>query len=421
MKTFKTTKNPTAYGYFDDDPAFQVEADSFLRYAQRVMGHSVVSVELARDIYWTNLEAAVVKWCNLVNEYEFTSYMTDLIGKPRPLVAPDAPDDPDNISNKMINASNDYFDWRSYSFSVHTGMGGDYEMRRGVIMTEPGKAIYDLREDVLDLSFFQENEHAPVEDAPVLWEHPDNKEGYRMRILEIYHFDNAFTTLNFRPRSAINLFVMDIQQGRSGMFNFQYVLPVHDDIIRAQHLKQTNKLRRSAFTWKLRGTKIFIFPRPTRRRSLPIFMDVTFVPGFVGSGLESPNTRSEGESATQDYVRDGYVTNLSNVPMGLFKYHSINSIGREWIREYALALCKISLGNIRGKYSSFPVPGDNVSLNGADMVSQGQAERDKLIDNLRERLDQLTSSSALERKASESENLAKIQGHAPPMKPVYVG
>lgn len=421
MKSFKTTQHPTAYGYFDSDPAFQVEADAFLRYAKRVLGDSVVSVELSRDIYWTNLESAVVKWCNLVNEYEFTSYMTDLIGKPRPLVAPDAPDDDGNISGKMFNASHDYFDWRSYSFSVNAGLGGDYEMYRGILIPkEDGQQIYDLREDLLDLTYF-EDEGAPIEDAPKLWEHEENKEGFRMRILEIYHWDNAFTTLNFRPRSAINLFVTDIQQGRSGIFNFQYVLPVFDDIVRAQHLKQANKLRRSQFTWKLRGTKLFIYPRPRRNRRLPLFMDVTFLPGYVGSGLEGNQPRETDEDVTQSYTRDGYITNLSNVPMGLFKYNSINSIGREWIREYALALCKISLGNIRGKYSSFPIPSDTLSLNGGDMVSQGQAERDALITNLRERLNELTSSAALERKAGESENLRKINEYVPPVKPFYVG
>jgi hypothetical protein len=416
---FKTTKFPTAYGYFDADPAFQVEADAFLRYAQRTLGHTVVSVELARDIYWTNLEAAVVKWSNLINEYEFTSAMTDLIGKPRPLVAPVRPEDEGNISNKLVNPSTDYFTWKSYAFAVNAALGGDYTPKRGVILTKAGQQVYDLKEDLLDLEWFSENPTADLEDAARLWEDPQNEEGFRMRILEVYHWDNSFTTLNFRPRSAINQFVTDLQQGRQGRFNFQFILPVFDDILRAQHLKQTNKMRRSPFTWRIRGTKFYVYPRPRDGKSLPVFIDVAFVPGVVGNGLEGTQPPSEGDRTTS-YTRDGVITNLSNVPYGLFEFSSINSIGREWIREYALALCKISLGNIRGKYGSFPIPSDTLTLNGGDMVSQGQGERDALIASLRERLNELTSSAALERKAGEAENLLKIQSHTPPKKPFYI-
>jgi hypothetical protein len=416
---FKTTKKPTAYGYFDSDPSFQREADSFIVYAERVLGATVLSVELSRSIYWTQLEAAVIKWCNLVNEYDFTSYMTDLIGKPRPLVAPEAPGDPGNISGLLTKASNDFFDWRSYSFSVSAGLSGNFTPIKGVIRTEPGKQDYDLKTELMDMRF------ADQDPVPALWSAPENKQGMRMRVLEIYHFDNSYVTLNFRPRTAINLFVMDATQGKSSMFNFQYMLPTFDDTIRAQHIKQATQLRRSQYTWKLRGTRLSIFPIPTSEKAFPVFVDVAFVPGWVGNGLEGQGEIGAGEDVTSFYTvpngqGTGTITNLSNVPYGLFEFGSINSIGREWIRNYALALCKISLGNIRGKYGSFPIPSDTLTLNGSEMISQGQSEAETLIANLRERLDALTSTAALERKAGEAENLTKINSTTPPRKAIYV-
>lgn len=418
---FKTTRRPTAYGYFDADPAFQRDADAFLVYAQRMLGHRIVSVELARDHYWTSLEAAAVKWSNLINEYDFTSYMTDLIGKPRPLQTPVRPEDTGNIAGKLVAASHDFFDWRTGAFSEATGLSGDFTPAKGVILTEPEKQIYNLKTDLYLLEDVLDN-NASVDGLTPLWANEENIAGKRLRILQIYHWDNSYTALNFRPRAAVNLFVTDIQQGRQGRFNFQFMLPVFDDMLRSQHLKEANKLRRSPFTWRLQGTNIHVFPRPRVGRAPgALFFDVVFVAGWIGSGLEGdqPITDSNYDPTT-DYTKDGFITNLSNVPMGLYEYSSINAIGREWIRDYALALCKISLGNVRSKYSNFPIPSDTLSLNGGDLVSQGQAERDALIEGLRDRLDKLTLSAALERKAAETENLSKIQGYVAPKKPFYI-
>ena len=55
---------------------------------------------------------------------------------------------------------------------------------------------------------------------------------------------------------------------------------------------------------------------------------------------------------------------------------------KNWIQRFALAVCKGILGEVRGKYKSLPSPGGGASLNGADLMQQSVAEKDKLKEEL---------------------------------------
>ena len=86
----------------------------------------------------------------------------------------------------------------------------------------------------------------------------------------------------------------------------------------------------------------------------------------------------------------------------------MNSIGRQWTRQYALALSKEVLGLVRSKFSSIPIPGAELTLNGSDLISQGREEKEKLVTQLREMLDTLTYDKLVETQAAKIDNLQKI-------------
>ena len=98
------------------------------------------------------------------------------------------------------------------------------------------------------------------------------------------------------------------------------------------------------------------------------------------------------------------VTNVSNTPYDNPTYEFINSVGRQWIFEYALALSKEMLGYVRGKYSSIPIPNAEVNLNQGDLISAATAEKTQLIERLRTYLDETSRQSLLNRRASEAES-----------------
>ena len=102
------------------------------------------------------------------------------------------------------------------------------------------------------------------------------------------------------------------------------------------------------------------------------------------------------------------VSNMSNIPFGNLQFSRINSIGRQWVRQYCLALCKELLGLIRSKFSAVPIPGGDLTLNGSDLVSQGREDKEALRTKLGEILEELSYSKMIETQATQAENLTTI-------------
>ena len=157
----------------------------------------------------------------------------------------------------------------------------------------------------------------------------------------------------------------------------------------------SNRVRRSNYSYRVTGTKLRIFPMPTADNPLKLWVRV----GFEGNPLVS--------AINGDGSING-VSNLSNVPYGNFVYSKVNSIARQWVRQYTLALCKELLGMIRSKFGSVPIPGGELQLDGSDLKSTAKEEKDKLKTDLREMLDTLTYNKLIETKAAEIDNLQKI-------------
>ena len=88
-------------------------------------------------------------------------------------------------------------------------------------------------------------------------------------------------------------------------------------------------------------------------------------------------------------------------------YERINSIGRQWIRQYCVAISTEQLGYIRSKFGNIPVPGAEVSLNGSDLITNGRADRDALKEKLKEMLETMTYDKLIEVSAARAENIQK--------------
>ena len=101
------------------------------------------------------------------------------------------------------------------------------------------------------------------------------------------------------------------------------------------------------------------------------------------------------------------VSNMSNVPFGRMNFSKTNSVGRQWVREYTLALCKELLGQVRSKFASVPIPSGDLSLNGGDLISQGREDQTRLRDQLVELLDSLTYGKLIESQATDAENIMR--------------
>ena len=101
------------------------------------------------------------------------------------------------------------------------------------------------------------------------------------------------------------------------------------------------------------------------------------------------------------------------------EYQYINDPGKQWIRKYTLALAKEMLGAVREKYSTIPIPGSEVSLDGSALRAEAQTEKDALIEQLRENLNEVSKKVRIENEASMVDQQQTIINKVPLA--IYIG
>jgi hypothetical protein len=77
------------------------------------------------------------------------------------------------------------------------------------------------------------------------------------------------------------------------------------------------------------------------------------------------------------------------------------------------------LGAIREKYNTVPIPGSEVSLDGAALRAEAQTEKDNLVTQLRENLEEVSRKTRMSNEAEIVEQQQKIIGKVPLA--IYIG
>ena len=153
------------------------------------------------------------------------------------------------------------------------------------------------------------------------------------------------------------------------------------------------------------NNKLRIFPDPTRDYKL--YFDYVLT-----SERDNPLFTEYSGSAN-------VVSDYSNIPYDNMQYQYINGVGKQWIRQYGLALCKELLGLIRSKYGTIPIPNADTTLDGETLRSEAATEKETLISQLREMLEMMSRKSLLEADKDEAEHLQEKLSKIP--LPLYIG
>jgi len=379
MSTFTTTLNPTPFGFFDADSVFQSEADAMVTFVKRRLGDDVLSVELTKKQIWACFEEAFLEYGSIVNQYQAKSQLLSLLGMQTGSL--------DEATQKFPRDTLNYIIRLAEPYAVEAGLGGTYNTVSGSIALRQNVQDYDLYTDLKDPST-----GSPVVSSSL------NPGGRKMRIFEIMHYNPSAAYRFFDTTSAINYLNNEFSFESFTPETVFYVLPVFEDILRGGQMNISNRVRRSNYSYRVTGTKIRIFPTPTAVNPLNLWIRV----GFENNPLSSAINPSGLDPSVNG------VSNLSNVPYGNFVYARVNSLARQWVRQYTLALCKELLGMIRSKFSTVPIPGGELTLDGGDLKSSAKEEKDKLRTELKEMLDSMTYNKLIETKAAEIDNQQKI-------------
>jgi hypothetical protein len=186
------------------------------------------------------------------------------------------------------------------------------------------------------------------------------------------------------------------------------IIPAWQNKLQAMAYEDAIKTRVSDYSYQIRNNKVRIYPVPSNSTATKFWFEFQ---------LPSDAFSTQSDNIT-DAGTDG-INNMNTLPFQNIPYDKINSIGKQWIRRFALSLCKEMLGYIRSKFSAIPIPGDSVTMNGTALVSEAKAEQTALRDELMKILDETTYDKLLEKDASISENSSKIQNFTPSL--IYVG
>jgi len=147
-----------------------------------------------------------------------------------------------------------------------------------------------------------------------------------------------------------------------------------------------------------------IFPVPTMNTKLWF---TYYLAGSGDSAFDSSDPFTSG------------ISNLSNMPFGNIDFSKINSMGKQWIIRYALAMAKEILGQIRGKVSTVPIPNGDLTLNGPSLIAEAQLEKDNLRNELKGWLEAMTYEKLALEETNQADNLMRQLAKVP--LGIYVG
>jgi hypothetical protein len=184
------------------------------------------------------------------------------------------------------------------------------------------------------------------------------------------------------------------------------VIPAWQNKMQAMAYEDSIYTRISHYSYELRNNRLRIYPIPDEHSPDYFWVDFTI-----------PIDTWEQDDDV-DFGVQG-VNNINTMPFDNVPYENINSIGKQWIRRFALALAKEMLGLVRSKFGAIPIPGESVTLNGEALITQGKDEQEKLRTELKEVLDELTYQKLIASDAELVEASSKIFQNVP--LPIFVG
>ena len=369
--TFVTGSTP--FGFYDSDAQFQVDAVKVAKFCGTRLGYPMMDVELQDQNFFACFEEAVSTYGNEVFQYKIRENYLSMEGS----------NSGTSINNQIVNPSLDRVINISKNYGQEAEVGGFVTRYSGSVEMQVSVQEYDLDQWAVDNGIT-----GSIEVRKVFYEAPP----------AILRFFDPYAGTGTGIQSLMDAF--DFGSFSPGV-NF-LLMPASYDVMKIQAIEFNDQIRRSSYSFELVNNKLKIFP----------------VPKSEGL-LRFEFYKVDDKKAASFIDGTGLITNVGEVPYENPSYTGINSVGRQWIFKYTLALAKELLAYVRGKYQTVPVPGSEATLNQADLLTDARAEREALLLNLREMLDQTSRQAQLERKANEGENISRTLKEVPMT--IYIG
>jgi hypothetical protein len=365
----------TPFGFFDDDVNFETDAPKVAEYVARKLGWPVVEVELIDKQIYACFEEAVSTYGNQVNQFNAREYMmalqgssTDVSATQRNIIGSPIP--------QMVRIASDY--------GTEAQSGGTVEIKKGSIIATPGKQAYDLKELWADVS----------------------ESGKAIEIRRVYHNMPPAIARYYDPFATTGLGLTNLMaefgfDGYSPPVTF-VMMPAYEDLLRIQAIEINDMIRKSQYGFEISNNII---------RFSPLFKQDTIVYfDYMVVDDKKANLLQSGSNIASD---------LSNVPYTHIAYEKTNDMSRTWIFKYTLALAKELLGLIRSKFENIPYPDGQIRLDGEILRREAIAEKDGLVKELRETLEETGRAAQMKKQKENAEAIQDTFSKVPMI--IYIG
>jgi hypothetical protein len=369
--TFTTGSTP--FGFYDTDSEFQTDADKVAKFAASRLGFPLMDVELDSGSFYTCFEEAITTYGNEVFQYKIKENYLNLEGSTTG----------SSLNNKLLDPSLTRIVKISKHYGTEAGVGGNVTKYTGSLALSASQQLYNLDTWATDNSITGGIEIRKVfyEAPPAIQRYFDPYAGTGTGIQSLM---SAFDFGSFSP--GINFMMM----------------PISYDVALLQGIEFNDQIRKSSYSFEIVNNQLRIFPVPTATGSL-----------YFEYYKEEDKNKANFDTSVNK------ITNIAEVPYDNPTYSHINSVGRQWIFRYTLALAKEMLAYVRGKYGTVPIPGSEATLNQADLLADARTEKTDLITSLREMLDATSRGAQLEAQAKEAEDVQNTLKSVPMT--IYVG
>ena len=367
----------TPFGLYDTDSEFQTEAPQVATWCAKRLGYPIMDVELQDTQFYACLEEAISEYGAQVNQFNIRDNLFHLKGQSTS----------SNFTHRRVKPTLSENIFISEEYGSEAQVGGTTDYKRTAVSVNSGSQTYNLNTVIAEAS------HS----------------GASIEVKRVHYEARPAVTRYFDPYASTGFGTYNMLDGFGfGSYSpaITFVLqPIYADLLRIQAIEFNDQIRKSAYSFEIRNNQLRIFPIPTESGSL-------FIEYVKTDDRDNPlRTRYSGSN---DVVSD-----YSNAQYDFMVYSNINDVGKQWIRKYTLALAKELLGIVRSKYGTIPIPNSEVSLDGDTLRAEATAEKEQLIEQLRENLEQTSRKALMEAQRDESESQQETLRKVP--YPVYIG
>jgi len=354
------------YGVVGDalyDANFVSGASDQVAYTYQKLGGAILDIELKEGNVYSNYQESVLEYSYLVNLHQTKNVLSDVLGQQTGTFDQDGQliTGPDGVNLKFPRFTFQYSRRVGDGYSHEAGFGGTIPIMSASFHLVQNQQDYDIQHIISTSPEFS----GTVGDK-------------RCIIRKVYFKTPQAMWRFFGYYGGLNVVGNLLYYGQYTDDSTFEIVPVWQNKLQAMAYEDHLWTRLSHYSYELKDTKLRIFPTPQ-------VID-TYNKMWVDFNVE-PNAWENNNA--YDMGIDG-INNLNTIPFDNVPYENINAIGKQWIRRFALALSKETLGQVRGKFSSIPIPGNDTQLNADALLGQAATEQEALRTELKEILDQVT-------------------------------